>query len=48
MDWATGLSMPSVSGRKTYDKLFKARLSASNVEALDVLFTNVQKGSCRR
>jgi hypothetical protein len=43
-DWATGLSTPSVLGRKTYDKLFKAGLSASNIEALDALFTNIQKG----
>lgn len=49
MQWlglATGLSIPSASGRKTYEKLYKAGPSASNVEALGALFLDVRIGSC--
>ena len=37
--------MPSVSGQKAYEGLFDAKLTASNIEPLDALFADGEKGS---
>ena len=43
MGFATGLSMPSMSEWKAYDELFDDKLTASNIEALDVLLNDAGK-----
>jgi hypothetical protein len=48
IDYVKGPSMPSVSGQKAYEKLFDAKLTASNIEALDAFFTDIEKGLCRQ
>jgi hypothetical protein len=41
-------SAPSVSELRAFDKLFDGNLTASNIEAMDVLFSAVGKGSFRQ
>jgi hypothetical protein len=38
----------STPGHKAYKRLFEGELTVSNVEALDVLFMDAGKGSCRQ
>jgi hypothetical protein len=47
MDLATGLATPSMLGKKAYERLFDAGLTASNIEALDALFLDIGSGSRR-
>jgi hypothetical protein len=45
MGYTKGSSAPSASKLEAFDKLFDGNLTASNTEALDALFSAVEKGS---
>jgi len=46
LGFASGLSMPSEVGRKTYDNLFDG--TAGNAKDLDALFNDTGRGSSRQ
>ena len=48
MGYVTGLSTPTLSGQKAYERLFDTKLTTSNIEALDALFADGGKGSCKQ
>jgi len=48
MGYSKGPSAPSKSELEAFDKIFDGNLTASNVEALDVLFPDSVKGSSRQ
>ena len=48
MGYTKGLSAPSVSELEAFDKLFDDNLTASNVDALDMLFLALGKGPSRQ
>jgi len=48
MGYTKSLSVSSTSELKAFDKIFDDNLTASNVEALDMLFSDGGKGSSRQ
>ena len=48
MGYSRGPSTPSALELEAFDKLFDGNLTASNTEALDTLFPDVEKGSSRQ